>query len=160
MLEAVRQFFEKNLAPTPTEADAAKPPDGRRLALAACALLLELAHADDEFSHDERRHIEDTLQRHFNLPPEEAGELIRLADEERRRSVDLYQFTSLITRSYDEGQRMVLAEVMWRLVYADGELAAHESYLLRKLSALLELRPGYLARARARALEGQDLSRD
>jgi uncharacterized tellurite resistance protein B-like protein len=153
MLESIRQFFDRNLAPAP-EPQTVDTPDSRRLALAACALLLELAHADDEFSEEERHHIEETLQRHFGLPPEEADELIRLADEERQRSIDLYQFTSLITRNYDEGQRMVLAEVMWRLVYADGELAAHESYLLRRLSSLLELRPGYLAQARARALEG------
>ncbi|MEE8192777.1 MAG: TerB family tellurite resistance protein, partial [Gemmatimonadales bacterium] len=74
------------------------------------------------------------------------------ADAERRQAVDLYQFTSLITARYDEGQRMVLAEVMWRVVYADGELAKHESYLIRKLSNLLDLKPGYLAEARKRAV--------
>ena len=51
---------------------------------------------------------------------------------------------------------MVLAEVMWGLVYADGQLAKHESYLMRKLSSLLELRPGYLAEARKRALNARD----
>jgi uncharacterized tellurite resistance protein B-like protein len=152
MLESIRQFFEQYLAPPEQDRTNAQPNDGRRLALAACALMLELAHADDEFSDVERRHIEETLERHFALDPKDARELLALADEERRRSVDLYQFTSLITQSYDEGQRMVLAEVLWRLVYADGELAAHESYLLRKLSTLLDLRPGYLAEARKRAL--------
>jgi uncharacterized tellurite resistance protein B-like protein len=152
MLESIRQFFDRNLAPAAEDASAAEVPDGRRLALAACALMLELAYADDEFSDPERRHIEDTLVRHFALDPGAAQELMTLADEERKRSVDLYQFTSLITQSYDEGQRMVLAEVLWRLVYADGEFAAHESYLLRKLSSLLDLRPGYLAAARKRAL--------
>ena len=95
------------------------------------------------------------MERHFDVPPEAGAELMALADEERQRSVDLYQFTSLINRSYDEGQRMVLAEVMWGLVYADQELASHESYLMRKLSTLLELRPGYHAAARKRALDGK-----
>ena len=36
-------------------------------------------------------------------------------------------------------------------LYADGELAKHEDYLMRKLSNLLQLRPGYLAEARKRA---------
>ncbi len=83
---------------------------------------------------------------------ETARELMELAEAERRQAVDLYQFTSLITARYDEGQRMVLAEVMWRVVYADGELAKHESYLIRKLSHLLGLKPGYLAEARKRAV--------
>jgi uncharacterized tellurite resistance protein B-like protein len=156
MLDSIKRFFDAHLAQedapveqgTETAADRQKD----RLALSACALLLELAHADDEFTDDERGHIEEALTRHFDLPLDTARELMLLADEERRRAVDLYQFTSLMTAHYDEGQRMVLAEVMWGLVYADGELAKHETYLMRKLSSLLELRPGYLAEARNRAM--------
>jgi uncharacterized tellurite resistance protein B-like protein len=62
----------------------------------------------------------------------------------------LYQFTRLIADRYDLGQKMLLAEVMWRVVYADGELAKHESYLMRKISSLLDLKPGYLSEARNR----------
>jgi len=158
MLDAVKRFFDTRLAPREPIENRSDPGvaeaglDRDKLALAACALLLELAHADDEFTDDERRHIENVLTRHFRVSPEEVGELIALADQERRRAVDLYQFTSLITNHYDEGQRMVLAEVMWGLVYADGELAKHESYLMQRLSTLLDLRPGFLAEARKRAL--------
>ncbi|UCF41322.1 MAG: TerB family tellurite resistance protein [Gemmatimonadota bacterium] len=157
MLKSIRRFFGDHLAlGAPADAPAEAPvPEVERVRLAACALLLELAHADQEFTEDERLHIEETLTRHFAVPLQQARELIELAEEERRRAADLYQFTSLITANYDEGQRLVLAEAMWRLVYADGELAKHESYLMRKLSALLELRPGYLAEARKRAVGRQ-----
>jgi len=133
------------------------PPTGadpHDLQIAACALLLELAHADDEFSADERRHIEEALARHFGLSPEAALELMALAEDRRGEATDLHQFTSVIARQYDEGQRMVLAEVLWGIVYADGELSRHESYLMRKLANLLELRPGYLAEARKRVAPG------
>jgi len=159
VLDSIKRFFDHHL--TPAESQSEQVPDDvthrdeDRLALGACALLLELAHADDEFTEEERSHIEEALTRHFNLPLETARELISLADEERRRAVDLYQFTSMMTANYDEGQRMVLAEVMWGLVYADGELTKHEDYLMRKLSSLLELRPGYLAEARKRALNSR-----
>jgi len=46
---------------------------------------------------------------------------------------------------------MVLAEVMWGVILADGELAAHETYLVRKLANLLDLEPAYLAQARTQA---------
>ena len=46
---------------------------------------------------------------------------------------------------------MVLAELLWRVVYADGELSRHEDYLARKIANLLDLRPGYLSEARNRA---------
>ncbi len=119
--------------------------------VAACALLLELAHADDEFSAAERAHIEDALQRHFGLDQPTVRELIDLAQIERQEAVDHYQFARTITQQYDLGQRMVLAEVMWGVILADGEIARHESYLVRKLGNLLDLAPAYLAQARRAA---------
>ncbi len=153
MLDGIRAFFEKRLDPPttdhrPSDDDAG---DDDRIPLAACALLLELAHADDEFTEDERRHIEQALTRHFALGEDAVRELIELAEAERARSVDFYQFTKLIADRYDLGQKMVLAEVMWGVVFADGELAKHEAYVMRKLTSLLGLKPGYLAEARRKA---------
>jgi uncharacterized tellurite resistance protein B-like protein len=132
----------------------APAPRPAALEVAACALLLEVAHADREFTDDERRHIEEVVIRHFDLDPESARQLMGVAEEARRESVDLHQFTAVIARHYDEGQRMLLAELVWRIVHADGKLSEHESHLARKLANLLELRPGYLAEARRRALGG------
>jgi uncharacterized tellurite resistance protein B-like protein len=117
--------------------------------------MLELAYADDHFSPEERTHLSQALMRHFDLPEGRVNELITLAEDARRRSVDLFEFTSLIASSYDEGQKMVLAEVMWGLVYSDGKLTEHESYIMRKVSNLLGLAPGYLNEARRRATEGR-----
>ena len=55
---------------------------------------------------------------------------------------------------------MVLAELMWGVILADGELATHETWLVRKLAHLLELEPGYLSEARKAAAEGRPVSRD
>jgi len=152
MLETLRRILAGRPEIPATGPPAGTDPDD--LQLAACALLLELAHADDEFTADERRHIEDALARHFGLAPEAAIELMALAEDRRGDAADLHQFTSVIAKRYDEGQRMVLAEVLWGIVYADGELSRHESYLMRKLANLLELRPGYLAEARKRVAPG------
>ncbi len=119
--------------------------------LAACALLLELAHADGVMSPAELAHIERAVQRYFGLDDATARELISLAEAERSQSIDHFQFTRLIAAEYDLGQKMVLAEVMWGVILADGELATHEAWLVRKLAHLLELEPGYLAEARRSA---------
>jgi uncharacterized tellurite resistance protein B-like protein len=74
-----------------------------------------------------------------------------LAEEQRRSSIDHFQFTRLIAEHYDLGQKMVLAEVMWGLILADGQIADHESYLVRKIAYLLDLEPGYLSEARKAA---------
>ena len=151
VLDSLKALFNRHAAVDrpAVAASAAEPDSGLRIA--ACALLLEMAHADSEFSAQERTHIEAVLVRHFDLDAGTARELIEVAERERRDATDLHQFTAIINRHYDEGQRMVLAELLWRVVYADGELSRHEDYLSRKIANLLELRPGFLAEAKNRA---------
>ena len=128
--------------------------DEHAVQLAAAALLLELAHADDEFSPEERSYIEGALARQFKLTEDEVAHLIGLAGKEQQESVDHFQFTSLISENFDLGQKVVLAEVMWGLVAADGQIASHEAYLVRKISNLLDLEPGYLNAAKKKATGG------
>ena len=125
------------------------------LHLAACVLLLDIAHSDGEFSDSERKHIEGVLERHFGLPADAGKSLMELADRERRRAVDHFTYTSQLRANYDTGQKMVLAEIMWGIVLADGQIAEHEHYLTRKISNLLELEPGYLSAAKDAALRKQ-----
>ena len=154
MLDAIRQFVSERLLKGASVADADAPAGTTPVQLAACALLLELAHADGEFSTAERSHIERTLVRHLGLDDATAEELMRLAEAERAESLDHYQFTRLIAAEYDLGQKMVLAEVMWGVILADGKLSDHETHLVRKLASLMDLAPAYLAQARKAATEG------
>jgi uncharacterized tellurite resistance protein B-like protein len=149
-MESIRKFFMANMAEPETPEEGAQPAD---LRLAACALLLELAYADDEFSDEERDHLEAAIRRQFGLDEGQAGELIKLAEQQRDEAVDLWTFTNLVADHYSLGQKMVLAEAMWGLVYSDGELASREDYLMRKISGLLRLEAGYLAEARRRVEE-------
>lgn len=152
MLESIKNFFRTSMTPSP------EAPESRTdLRLAACALLLELAHADEEFTGDERQHVESAVRRQFGLDAEQAEKLLSLAQEARSEAVDLWQFTNLIAENYSLGQKMVLAEIMWGLVYSDGELASKEDYLMRKICNLLRLEPGYLAEARKRVEDAEGL---
>jgi uncharacterized tellurite resistance protein B-like protein len=155
MLEAIRRFVSERLTGEPNAPSESSAPAGPgRVQLAACALLLELAHADGEFSEEERRQIERTVVQHFGLDEATGAELLRLAEAERAQSLDHFQFTRLIAASYDLGQKMVLAEVMWGVILADGRLSDHETHLVRKLASLMQLEPAYLAQAR-RAASGE-----
>jgi len=145
MLSSIKRFFSSSMSPAPEADPEAEKKDIR---LAACALLLELANADDEFTDDERQHLDSAVRRQFGLDASEAEKLLELAQEARDEAVDLWQFTNLIAENYSTGQKMVLAEIMWGLVYSDGELASKEDYLMRKICNLLRLEPGYLAEAR------------
>ncbi len=141
MLDAIKSFFDSSMSASEENEEEQK----KDVRLAACALLLELAHADDDFSEEEAQHLTGAIRRQYQLDQEEATRLIELAEEERKQAVDLYQFTSLIRENYSLGQKMVLAEIMWGLVYSDGELSTDEDLLIRKICNLLRLEPGYLA---------------
>jgi uncharacterized tellurite resistance protein B-like protein len=147
MLDAIRAMFGGRSAP---EAKSTTP-EIDPIHLAACALLLDVAHADGEFSDEEQAHLEMVLARHFGLSVDDGHKLLAVAEEARRNSVDYFQFTRILQQSYDLGQKMVLAEVMWGLALADGEIAEHEHYLTRKIANLLDLEPAYLSTAKAAA---------
>lgn len=153
MLDSIRAFVSRRILAPAEPAASGRPAGPSGVQLAACALLLELAHADGSMSAEELAHIEGAIQRHFGIDEATARELISLAEEERRQSIDHYQFTRLVAAEYDLGQKMVLAELMWGVILADGQLATHETWLVRKLGHLLELEPGYLSDARKSAAE-------
>ena len=148
MLESIRSFFNRSMVPQESTHGLEKSRDIR---MAACALLLELAHADDQFTDAERDHIHAVLMRHFALDFDTAQELMELADQQRREATDIFQFANLVRSSYDTGQKTLLAEIMWGLILTDGDIARHESYILRKIANLLDLEPGYLSQAKAAA---------
>ncbi len=152
MLDAIKSFFGANMEPASPEEEVGE----QDVRLAACALLIEIAYADDEFTEDENQHLLSAVRRQYGLEAGEAEQLIELAERARADAVDLWQFTKLIKDNYSLGQKMVLVEVMWGLVYSDGELSSHEESLMRKVCHLLNLAPGYLAQVRKRVETGRE----
>jgi uncharacterized tellurite resistance protein B-like protein len=130
-LHGIRQFFQSRLAPQ----EEAHGPDP--VSIAACALLLEIAHADEVFTEEERARIRRAVREDLGVPPQDVDEVVRLAEEERRESVDLYQFTKLVAERFSREQRLRLIEVIWGVVYADGVLTAVENQLARRIAELL-----------------------
>ena len=52
-------------------------------------------------------------------------------------AVDLYHFTSVIMREVDEAGRLRIVEMMWELVYADGQVTEFEDNVVWRASDLL-----------------------
>jgi len=130
VLEALRSFFSSRVAEP--ESGAPDP-----VAVAACALLLEIAHADETFTADEKERIARAAREDLGVAPEDVREVLRLAEEARKASVDLYQFTKLVTESFSREQRLRLIEAIWGVVYSDGVLTAVEGQLARRIAELL-----------------------
>lgn len=124
-----------------------------RVESATCVLLLEVAGADDEFSPEECDHIIKSLCTRFSLSQQQAEELIEAANTRRAQSFDLWKFTNEINETCAvEEKKDILGEV-WRVIYADGALSAHEDYIAHKLGRLLNLTHPELIEAKMQVLE-------
>jgi uncharacterized tellurite resistance protein B-like protein len=105
--------------------------------VAACALLLEIAHADEVFLPEERERIARHIREERGVDDEELREVFRAAEQERRESVDLYHFTRLLDEHLSREERRRLVETIWEVVYADGTLSSVEGHLARRVAELL-----------------------
>lgn len=116
--------------------------------IAVCALLLEMANIDGEFSDSERDAILRTLKEEYELDDGMAQEIMEAAAGELSESLDLWTFTNLINQNFSEDEKIKVVEMLWKVLYADGILDKHEDYLVRKLNRLLRLNLRKLVQAK------------
>jgi uncharacterized tellurite resistance protein B-like protein len=135
MLENIKTLFSEKMHSIEYD----KTPDQKKISIAACALLLEMAHADSKFSSEEKNGILEILKENFDMDENDARELVALADEERKESLDLWQFTNLINENYSREDKLKVVDTLWKVIYTDGKVDKHEDYLIRKLTFLLNL---------------------
>ena len=94
-MNLIKRFFGRA-----TEAQTDSPEQrGHSISVATCALFLEMATIDGEFSDEERGNILSILEKEFQLSHEDAAELIEAAREELKQSIDLWKFSNLINRT-------------------------------------------------------------
>ena len=105
--------------------------------LAAAALLVHAAAIDGDISDIERDQLHGIIKRQFGLDEATTDELVAEAAEAEHEAIDLYHFTSLISRSLDEDGRRRVVEMMWEIAYADGRVDDFESNLIWRVADLL-----------------------
>lgn len=125
----------------------------KELQVATCALLLEMAHADDEFAPEEEKQIEDLMRSHFDLSREMFNEIKELSDKQRAESIDLWHFAKIIKDNYSVAEKEKVIEMIWTVVYADNNLDGHEDYLVHQLAKILNLEHKQLIDAKAKVLK-------
>ena len=121
--------------------------------LAAAALMVEAARLDGRFEAGERERIGDLLHTRFRLPVEEADDLLTAAERASDESVEWQGFTRAIKDGFDQAERIALIEMLWEVVYADGELHDYEASLLRRVTGLLYVSDRDSGEARKRVLD-------
>ena len=151
MINKIKKFFGKNANIDSGNQEKKNSHDTR---IAACALFLEMASIDGEFSDIERDNILSILKKEYQLSDEYAVLLLEASKNELKQSIDLWQFTNLINQNYSKEEKIDIIEMIWNIVYADGKLNQHEDYLIHKLANLLRLTHKQLIDAKLKILYG------
>ena len=133
MLDGLRQFIADVILPHAQDRTFADS-DYR---LAATALLIHVISLDGEPTETEKRKLHGLIESHFGLDRGTADRLIASATQVEGEAIDLYHFTSVIMRSVDDEGRKRIVEMMWELVYADGQVTEFEDNVLWRASDLL-----------------------
>jgi uncharacterized tellurite resistance protein B-like protein len=134
MLDGLRQFIADIVSPSEHEERAF---DDTGYRLAATALLVHVVSLDGEPTDVEKRKLHSLIESSFKLDPGTADRLIASATKVEGEAVDLYHFTSVIMRSVNEEGRLRIIEMMWELVYADGQVSEFEDNVVWRAADLL-----------------------
>ena len=150
MIDLVKRFFRKSV-----ERGIAEHLEKRcqNIQVATCAVFLEMARIDNEFSEEEQESLISSLKKRYGLSDEDAEKLILASNKELEGSIDLWRFTNLINRNYAIDEKLEIIRTVWEIAYADGKLDKHEDYLLHKLAELLNLTHKQLIDAKLSVLE-------
>lgn len=105
--------------------------------LAAAALLVHATVVDGEVRRSETKVLRDVLERSYDLDHGQAGRLIEQAVEQEKDAVDLYGFTSVLTRRLNREDRLKVVEMLWEIVIADGVIHELEANLVWRAAELL-----------------------
>jgi len=142
----------KNLLSKIQQNSAEKPEDSSRIQIATAVILLEVAHADDDFSTQERDRIIDILREEFQLDEEEVAELIEASDQKRKGTVDLWHFTRIINDTFDDTEKSRIIDYIWQVIFADGRLDKYEDYIVHKLATILHIPHSTMIQAKLKHL--------
>lgn len=121
------------------------------LRVATAVLLIEVTRADFRVDPEEQEHLRLLLKQHFDLSEDELDALIEQAESDADRLVSLQHVTRLINEHYDHAMKLRVIEMMWQLVYADGEKDHYEEHLMRQVADLLYISHAEFIRARHKA---------
>lgn len=133
MFEKIKALFDS----FPTQDEIQISLDEQELRLASAALLVRASIIDGETDKSESDAIERLLTDKFNLTTADASKLITEATHKEHEAVDLYGFTSVLTRQLDQDGRQNMIKMLWEIVLADGVIHEFESNMVWRVSELM-----------------------
>ncbi len=133
MFESLRNLF-RDLTSDNAESRSFDETDHR---LAATALLIHVADADGAYEDKEIQRIGKVVADRFGLDSATAARLVEEALKSDHEAVGIDHFVNVLKRVLDADGRLKLIEMMWDIVYADGDATETEESIIWRIAGML-----------------------
>jgi len=120
----------------------------------SASLLVEIARADHQLDASEVQSIIAALQKASSLPNDEIVSIVDAAVVDADSAISLHEHVRLVNDHFEQPEKIMLIEQMWRVAAADGNIDRYEDYTIRKLSDLIYVRHSEFIKAKLRVIEG------
>jgi uncharacterized tellurite resistance protein B-like protein len=148
MIELLKSLLSPD-SPQPDEHDP------KQLAIAATALMVQVARVDGEQDERELQIIVDCAVKAHDFSEQEAREIVGDALSQAESATSLYEFTEALNRHLSQDDKHAVLENIWRVAFADGRIDKYEEHLIRRIAELLHLNHREYMQARHRAEAAQ-----
>ena len=100
------------------------------------ALLIHAAKIDENYSEPEKKIILKAIMDLNKFDLKKAEQVMKDAEKKEEESNQIIEFTQEI-KKYPIEFRLKIIEIIWKIVYSDGENDSYESTLIRRICGLL-----------------------
>ena len=149
MLNSLKNFFQQ------AEKSHQSNTDHLRL---LSGLMIEAANIDGHVDQKEVNKISKVLIDTFNEEPSAVEEELKKCLNELGEHKSFHSFTSRINQSFSNEKKIILLEILWEIILADGKVHDFESNLIRRLAGLLYISDVNCGNAKKRALKKSQFS--
>ena len=149
-----RNWKERLIKSLTVESVQSEPERFDRIQVATCVILLEVAKFDFDFSSIEKETTKAILKHEFAISEDAIEDLMKISEEKREDSIDLWDFTNVINQTFSREEKIKIIEAAWMIIYADDKLDKYEDHYVHVLADLLRLRHDELIDAKLKVLYG------
>ena len=100
------------------------------------ALLIHAAKIDEKYTDVEKEIITKAIMNINKFDINKAKQILKNAEKKEEESNQIIEFTREI-KKYPIEFRLKIIEIIWKIVYSDGENDSYESTLIRRICGLL-----------------------
>ena len=129
MFDQLKKVFDKKITKENEEFNT--------LQIAISTLMIQTAVYDGVFDEQEKSKILELIKKYFNFNENQKIQLFAVAMKANDESNDMQQFTRTLNDTLSEEEKLIIIEMLWKIIISDGRIDDYENALIRKISGLL-----------------------